>query len=183
MSYYVKGPVTAVSFERRGPSKKTGKMFDVHNVTVNGTVIEVGFRQPYKVGDTVELDVAYEYKTYRKTDAPANPANPPIPNSVVGSGSASVVGGAVSFPIPTADGRQTAIIRQNALTNAVAIIASLPDDIELTKVPEDDDKKIVSEAKARAELAIEIAYKFASFSSGNLDVELLTAQVKAPEAE
>lgn len=180
-SYYVSGTVTAVK-SRQGTSK-AGKPFTIHIATINGTDIEVGFKQPFKIGDTATLDVEYAYKSYRMTSLPANSSNPPIPNSASGT---TFVGSPVptssDFPIRSTDGRQTAIIRQNALTNAVALInggvsVNLVEQAEDGKIPayvaklskEDQDA-----IRDQAALAIEIAYKFASFSSGNLDQEFLT---------
>lgn len=187
-NYFVSGVVTGL--KTRNGTSKAGKPFVIHIVTINGTDIEVGFKQPFKVGDNTSLDVAYAYKSYRMTGLAANPANPPIPNSSPGTTAfapGSSGGPSSDFPIRTTDGRQTAIIRQNALTNAVNLInggvsVNLVEQSEDGKVPayvaklSKDDQDAI---RAQAELAIEIAYKFASFSSGNLDQEFLTPKTDA----
>lgn len=169
--YYVSGTVTRLD-SRSNVSKKTGKPFSIYSVTVNGTDIEVGFKQPYKVGDTFESNVEYAFKTYRVVAGVPDPSLPPIPNSSGGTSfpSRPAPGMAEStFPISIKDGRSTSIIRQNALSNAVALVNSLPETVD-DLTPSTDPKV---ETRARADLAIEIAYKFAAFSSGNADLEFL----------
>ncbi len=69
------------------------------------------------------------------------------------------------FPLPTTHG-DTAIIRQNALTNAVATVADYVATQPTEKWPD---------LKAWREMVIETAYVFAEFSSGQREVKALKA--------
>lgn len=181
--YYVEGTITRLDSQNR--KSKAGKAFTIHTVDVNGSTIEVGFKQPFSVGDRFASNVEYAYKTYRQAAGADNTLGP-IPNAVASPSRAPAAAGGGStrssaFPIPTSDGVQTAIMRQNALTNAVSLISNAGGyaGSGLGETVTNEDLKAV--IKWRAELAIDIAYKFAAFSSGNLDAELFTASAAKSE--
>ena len=88
----------------------------------------------------------------------------------VGTASASAVGaGAVAgpanrfnrgaFPIPANDGTRS-IVRQNSVTNAVALVSAL---IAAKRFPAEDDAVVT---------VLEIARTFEKYSSGDLDKEI-----------
>ena len=68
------------------------------------------------------------------------------------------------FPIPTTHG-DMAIIRQNALTNAVATVADYIATLDASKWPD---------LSAWKDMVIETAYDFAKFSSGQREVEAIS---------
>lgn len=175
-NYYLNGTVQALG--QRNFTSKAGKNLTVHSVQVDGTWIEVGFKQPYNVGSIITADVEYAYKRYQITPNPANPALPQVPGSGgAAAGAPAAVSsapsttsqassGPSSFPIPMTAGRETAIIRQNALTNAVAVVNALSGETDFSMSEG-------GELKARIDSIIATAYKFAAFSSGNLDAEVI----------
>jgi hypothetical protein len=154
------GKVNNVLFET---INKPGKRpFTVHRVQLaNGDEVEVGFKQPYRVGDNFNSEVEFKFGKWKEVRAlggaaPATPA-PSSPSGASTSGN----GAPATFPIPKGN-KESAIIRQNALTNAVKLFevqAATSDEAALTD-------------EVAAERVIQIAYKFAEFSSGQREVRL-----------
>lgn len=158
------GTVSALT--TREVPKKAGGTFTKHGIKVGTVEAELdGFRQKYRVGDVIDVAVVYNFKRWNVT-GPANPADPLVPTGTAGA-SGGVVPGAPPapytprggdrvFPVPSGSG-EMAIIRQNALTNAVKVLEVCYDNMEIDSPEEVADK------------AIQIAYKFQAFSSGRLD--------------
>lgn len=158
-------------------AKKAGGTFTVNIVTLNtGVEIDFGFKPAFgKVGDTVEWSVMKKYGKYEfaaPTAAPGLPAAFPARGAAVAPstltppavtpGPAAFYGGK-PFPLPQTHG-DTAIIRQNALTNANKIV-----DDWYSGNPENDRGTV----EQYTDLIIKSAYKLAAFSSGNLDAEVV----------
>lgn len=178
---------TVVTLTTRDLTSKAGKPFTKHGVKLDsGQEFELdGFKQIYSVGDKVSaVGVALKYRVWTSTGALAHGApemprsgGSPAPSAPRTSGSGASESG---FPIPAAS-YQMSIIRQNALTSAVNLVNTALG--ERISDGEDDptattrNQKIISQ---RADLAIKIAYKFASFSSGYLDT--IAAEEMAKEA-
>lgn len=179
---------TVVALTERTIMSKAGKKYPKHGVTLDsGQFFELdGFKQRYSVGDRVEsIPVAYNYKIWTEIPKTSGVGLPPAPATMAGVSSATApaalrpaaAGGAgswskdVGFPIPQ-DSYQMAIIRQNALTNATALVNHLPTPAVIGK------EALQDEAFARAEMAVKIAYKLTSFSSGHLDAMVAESVAK-----
>lgn len=150
-------------------AKATGKKFRVHYIELDGgEVVNVGFKNPYEVGHKVSLDVEEKYgelkATGNSTGSGSSSGN--ASGSSDSKGSGGYRGGASGrpFPVPKTSG-ELAIIRQNALTNAVTMFCNGA----LEFVPNKDDMKSVDEL---IEEVIKMAYAFAEFSSGQREVKL-----------
>lgn len=175
---------TVASLTTRDIKARTGKMFQKHGVTLaDGRSFEFpGFKQPHRVGDSINYTVEKNYGRYETVGAGAVAGLEDMPGvaastpTVRGTGVASGGGSSYSkgdrvFPTPPASG-EIAIIRQNALTNAVKLLGDALDDG--WTLNEDGEAQIM----ARADLAIKLAYRFASFSSGHMDTKLLEEAAK-----
>jgi hypothetical protein len=135
----------------------TGKQFRIHLVELeDGRVVNVGFKQTYAIGDTFDAMCEFKFGEWKPTasgssSAPARseaPATPPKKAWVD-----------KTFPVPTTHG-DMAIIRQNALTNAVNYYnanVGMPSGLA---------------AEEAIESIIKMAYKFAEFSSGHREVRI-----------
>ena len=176
-------------FNKTVTSPKTGKSFKVWMVELaDGSVYENGFNRPgYAIGDTVsfEWETKYGKPTILSTRASGNggynPASYPrrdsgadVPENTgsglpkhyfVAKGYANLE---KSFPVPV-DHPDTAIIRQNALTNAREFIMTIQH--ELPSLSTDEI----------AELIIEYAYKFSEFTTGQREVKLANKVVADSE--
>ena len=109
---------------KKGVSK-AGNPFTIHYIEVEGFAepINVGFRNPYRVGEEVTLDVVYSYGEYKvgKESAKAAPANKTAKQNAAPVRSA----GRDSAPFPVPAGHpENRIMRQNALSHAAAIVAA-----------------------------------------------------------
>ncbi len=152
------GKVNNVLFET---ITKPGKRpFTVHRVQLNnGDEVEVGFKQPYRVGDNFNSEVEFKFGKWKEVRALGGAAPTPTPSTPSGANS-SGNGAPATFPIPKGN-KESAIIRQNALTNAVNAINNWGDtEIGAGSLDEYTD------------LIIAQAYKFAEFSSGQREVRL-----------
>ncbi len=153
------GKVTNVLFNT---ITKPGKPpFQVHRVQLNnGDEVEVGFKQTYAVGDNFNSEVEHKYGKWKEVrrlaGVPSNPsASAANPSSPASSGN----GAPATFPIPKGN-KEQAIIRQNALTNAVNAVARFTDGTPRGTFDEYTDQILAT------------AYKFAEFSSGQREVRL-----------
>lgn len=184
MSYAPSAPAAPVSaigvivdIRDETKPKKAGGTFTVHLCTLNtGVVVDFGFKPVAgRVGDNVEWAVVKKYGKYEFMGpaypglAPATPLaaraapySPPTPGAPAGSPAPSAPSySGKPFPLPRSHG-DTAILRQNALTNSVKIHG---DARANSGVPDD-------EMEAYTNSIIRTAYKLASFSSGALDSEI-----------
>jgi|CXWL01.1.fsa_nt_gi hypothetical protein len=137
-------------------SKKTGKPFKVHSVTLdNGQQFEVGFQQPFLVGQNINVEVETKYGKQAMVGQGGSggaASSPP-----------SVSSGALAFPIPLTSKEQS-ICRQSALKAAVDIYQCIG--IEPS-----------SNMDALAEDIISLAYKFTDFSTGNRETKMVNDKV------
>lgn len=147
-------------------SNRTGKMFPINYVELdNGARINVGFDQPYAVGQVVSIPTEV---AYGELQVPRNP-----PSGGGASAGATVAdkeskptqnrapyGRNTRFPVPKDHG-DVSIMRQNALTNAVSFLTKrlIDEDASTGEV----DNLPLDEA---IELIIDTAYKFAEFTTG-----------------
>jgi hypothetical protein len=144
-------------------SAKSGKKFKVHYIELDtGDRVNVGFNQTFKVGDNATLDAEQQYgelklSTTVRTAPPTGGATPAPASKFVSISQRP-------FPVPKTSG-ETAIIRQNALTNAVTMFCNGA----LEFVAKKDELKSTDEL---IEEVVKMAYKFAEFSSGNREVQL-----------
>lgn len=138
-------------------SPRTGKPYTVHGVELDsGEQIEIGFKQAYKVGDSFNSEVEFAYGKWKEKRALGSA---PIGATTVLK-EVHTPPTAMAFPIPKAN-KETAIIRQNALTNAVK---ACDDYAEHTGKLLPLDEFI--------EQVISVAYKFAEFSSGQREIRM-----------
>ena len=154
------GKVNNVLFETI--SKPGKRPFTVHRVQLaNGDEIEVGFKQPYRVGDNFNSEVEFKFGKWKEVRALGGAAPPsPAPSTPTGA-STSGNGAPATFPIPKGN-KESAIIRQNALTNAVNTVNKFLD-------TQPDAYKSLD---GYTDEVIAVAYKYAEFSSGQREVRL-----------
>lgn len=170
------GPVTL--------PKKSGGTFTKYVAVLNtGVELDYGFKDPgLRVGDTINVSVMKEYGTYKVTGGsgsgaglppamPIAPRSPPAPGARPSAPSSGGFSNGRVFPVPREHG-DTAILRQNALTNAVKTVT----DGGLT-IPLDDQ----ASWDALTDRVIQVAYKYSAFSAGHLDGELIERLAKKTE--
>lgn len=194
------GPYSAIgaitNVEARTKPKKAGGTFTVNVATLDtGIEVDFGFKPVEgKVGMSVSWKTMKEYGSYKfaGTDPaagsypPALPPRIPVPSFTATSPGAPSAPRAPAgmystkpFPLPREHG-DTAIIRQNALTNAVATVGHSIGIVDSAGMPTSLD--------ALSDMIIKLAYKYANFSSGNLDAILAedlaerTKVAKSPKA-
>jgi hypothetical protein len=171
MSNVVTGNVVNIFKDPR--VSKAGKQYDVWRVEINTPegrqVFDIGLTHPtaYNIGDAVTLNWDMKYGKPTIVDAPTQPTNVPKNNYPSKQGTYGNKG--KPFPLPRNHG-DTAIIRQNALTNAremvMAMYAAVP-------APEADMSALVDNI-------IEVAYTFAEFSSGQREERIAREMQEAP---
>lgn len=187
------GVVTNV--EARVKAKKAGGTYTVNIATLDtGVEVDFGFKPcPARIGDSVSWVVQKSYGSNKFVAvdpsagslAPAYPPRgvyvPTVPSAggtspAPSSPSAYKGGYAKPFPLPREHG-DTAIIRQNALTNAVKMIELACGEPSSASVGGTlCNFATIEEMEQRI---IQTAYKFAAFSSGNLDAMLADDIAKA----
>jgi len=148
-------------------AKATGKKFRVHYIELDGgEVINVGFKNPYTVGAKVSIDAEEKYGELKalNPNSTGNDSGTTRQAASQPSSGGRVPASGRPFPVPKTSG-ELAIIRQNALTNAVTMFCNGA----LEFVPNKDDMKSVDEL---IEEVIKMAYAFADFSSGQREVKL-----------
>jgi len=140
-------------------STKTGKPYTVHSVVLDsGDTIEVGFKQPYKTGASFNSEVEFAYGKWKEV-RPLGSASPP--SSSTSGQDATPSPAPMQFPIPKSS-KELAIIRQNALTNAMNAVNNY----------DGGDRNALEKLDEYAERVINVAYKFAEFSSGQREIRL-----------
>lgn len=159
----IKGTVDSVT--DKVITSKAGKRFKVHYVVMDdGQEVNVGFKQPFAVGQYVTLDVEQKFGELKMLSS-SNGNAQAVSKSAPASGSAPRPSASSRpFPVPKTSG-EMAIIRQNALTNAVTMFCNGA----LEFVPGKDEMKSTDEL---IEEVLKMAYKFAEFSSGQREVAL-----------
>jgi len=165
------GKITALG-SRGGVAKASGKPFTINTVLLeDGTEIEVGFKQPYSVGEYFSRRVEVKFGKLADVGA-AVPgdvemaATSPAP-AARSAGSAPSGGGyqARVFPVGRESG-EISIIRQNALTNARELVLGMVAGTGLPLAKADRQQAL----DAIVEDVLYVAYKFADFSSGQREV-------------
>jgi len=156
----------------KGVSKRTGKPYSIWWVDVNGTNVKAGFNRPgFNVGDTVTLDVQtnkYGEQEIVTAGKSMSPAAKPAPMAASGSGGGRG-GFERTFPVKK-DSPEMAIIRQNALTNAVRFLEDIaPQEYMCDEI--DEVKSFEEYVDKCGEAIITLACKFAEFSSGQREVK------------
>lgn len=166
----ITGTVNDISPFKTGTGKRGP--WTLWQVDIDGTVVKAGFQKPgFNVGDQVTLQVAQNKYGDLEMIQPGKPVggrqSSPAPTQG-GSGSAGGRGFERTFPVKP-DSPEMAIIRQNALTNANATLALFFDTNDVPPSVSEQDL---------AELVIDIAYKYAKFSSGQREVEIVNNMKK-----
>jgi hypothetical protein len=170
---------TIVDIRTETKNKKAGGTFTVNLASLDsGVTVDFGFKPVQgRVGDRVEWMVQKSYGKY-EFKGPGYAGLPPAPaiapRAAYGAPSGATAGPATSippaappvysgkpFPLPRTHG-DTAIIRQNALTNSVKIHGDA--------LAANDEN--VGDVDAYVNAILRTAYKLASFSSGNLDEQI-----------
>lgn len=145
------GKVIDVRVDVKSPPGK--RPFKVYTVVLStGEEVEIGYKPTYKTGDNFNSEVEFKYGKYKEVK-PLGASG--ATTGVTSSAPSSVA--SMAFPIPKAS-KETAIIRQNALTNAVKLIA--------------DGNYATPDLDATVEKVLATAYKFAEFSSGQREIRL-----------
>ncbi len=162
-----------ISVDRRGGvAKATGKPFTIHIVKLeDGTEVEVGFNQPYSVGEYFDRTV--EMKFGKLADVgPAKPGDSevssPSPRAAAG-GAPSAPSGGRTFPVGL-ESPEMSIIRQNALTNAREAVMGMydPNTISFNRLTKEERQQALDSV---AEDILYLAYKFTDFSSGQREAK------------
>lgn len=170
----ITGVVSAIT-PNNGVSKRTGKTYTIWTVTVNGQDIKAGFKKPgFNVGDSVTLTTSVnkwgDTEIVEPGTAMSGGAARPAPISPPGgSGGGGFSPGGRTFPVAI-NSPEMSIIRQNALTNANAAVVN-----HMTNVAHDASLTI----DEYAELVIDVAYRFAEFSSGQREAKSVEAKASS----
>ena len=157
-------------------SRKTGKQFAINYVELDsGARINVGYDQPYTVGQSVTLPVEF---TYGELQVPRNSAS----GAKAGAGQVSTTtktkgadnrapyGRNNQFPVPGGHG-DISIMRQNALTNANTLLVQ-GSFVDAT----------IMELDEAVEVIIATAYKFCEFTTGHREERMAKEAVKVAKA-
>ena len=149
---------------------KSGKPTTVKKMTLKDFgPVSLGFTKPetlpFVEGDTVTIEVEKNYGEWQyKGEAPsgsiATVSTPPAAAPKGGGGSGGFMMVPKVFPVPDAHG-DMAIIHQNSLTNARALVES--DTYWSAWI---DEKRSTPNRKDIEDEIIRLAYRFADFSSG-----------------
>lgn len=161
------------SINERKVNTKYGMKSAFDFIATDGSKYGFGFNNPSKYGITIGTKVTGNVSTgpYGMTldkegvSIGGDAAMTPTPAVSSGGGGFSRGAGASGrpFPVPTTSG-EMAIIRQNALTNAVATVADFVATQPSEKWPDLD---------TWTDMVITVAYKFAKFSSGQRETEAM----------
>lgn len=155
----VSGVVRNLSSKRI--TSKAGRSFTLHLVELeDGTVVNVGFKQPFSIGDNVKLNVESKFGELKMvTGEPSAGDNSATGASPSGVKKPPFEGGGrnTKFPVPETHGDYS-IIRQNALTNAVSYFNA---------------NKGAITFEAGIDEVIKVAYKFAEFTSGHREKRIV----------
>lgn len=154
------GIVKSVSSQLK-TAKSSGRSFRIHYAELeSGEVINVGFSQPFKVGDSISVDVETKFGELKVTSSSVAPDSGTKSVPVGTKPYAPSTGKNTVFPVPNTHG-DYAIIRQNALTAAVN--AAGP-------------RSATGSDEEYAERVIKMAYKFAEFTSGHREKRIAREQ-------
>jgi hypothetical protein len=153
---------------KRGP--RAGKDATVHSIEVdtpNGLIeVNVGFRQPYEVGESVNLSCDRTQFGLEVSKSQAGPAAPAAKASVQ-----HVQPARVGFPVGK-DTKDISIIRQNSMTHASRIVDDMVRGGIIGK-PQSEEEYI--------EKVFDVAYQITEFSSGHREVKMAMAMMEAGE--
>jgi len=148
-------------YGEQGIGKASGKPFTKWFMDLeDGTKVCAGFRKPasYTVGQRLSANIEKnQWGDWEIKAASAGGATAPAQQS----GGFKPGASGRPFPVPKTSG-EVAIIRQNALTNANALVSTMA---------VLDHPSLEIHGGDLAELVIEIAYKFAEFSTGQREVK------------
>jgi hypothetical protein len=159
--------VATPSEEKNIPGKRP---FTVHSVVLeDGTVVEVGYKQPYRVGEYFNRAVETKYGKLKDmgpavagdselgSSPPATPGRPAAVGAPTGR----------TFPV-SQESPEMSIIRQNALTNAREVVMAAYERGPINGQAKADRQQMLDTI---AEDVLYLAYKFADFSSGQREVK------------
>ena len=158
----ISGAITNINAESK--MSKAGKPFKVYSIEVNGQWFEAGFKAPGGIGDFVTFDYSLSYGKNKITDGTLSKGSTggarPYAAPAATSTSAPKNTGK-SFPIPK-DHPDRSIIRQNAVTRAVEVMAKAGalDGVDLST---DTARDVV------AGQIISMATRFEAYYSGELE--------------
>ena len=143
------GKVVATPSQTRN-AKSTGRPFTIHSVVLDtGDTIEIGFEQPYKIGDIFSGMTETKYgklKLTIPTDPNANVTQQPTSAATSGHAEAPAAGPG------SCTAKDKAIIRQNALTAAANIYAATIKPGLTTSMPPAED--VLTYAEQLSEFAL-----------------------------
>jgi len=148
-------------------NKVTKKQYTLFIYEVDDTIINGGFNQKYNVGDSFNEECTmskFNELTMPKHTPQGKFVNTSKYDSVPTTSSGPP---ARSFPVNKLS-PEMAIIRQSALKAAVDVYGSM--------IPPDADDGEEIDVDAHAEKIIQLAYKFADFSSGQREVKITTGE-------
>lgn len=147
------------SINPRHGTSKAGKPYTIWSAMIDNTEVEFGFDKPtFNVGDTVSVNA--EMNRYNKL-AVIQPGKPSGGRKPAGGGGSKGNGYAPKpFPLPLNHG-DTAILRQNAVTNANATVAAALNNNVIDAEAYDPE--------ALANLVLDIARRYVGWTSGQED--------------
>jgi hypothetical protein len=184
--YTISGPISEILPPREMKSKKPPfKPFRVYGAKVGAVEFEWGFKDPgHGVGTTINIQVEKKYGKYSFVGpAMGDPmATPLVYGGAGASGGAAPAGKSYNrapFPVPH-DHPDMSIIRQSALKAAVDIVSVGLRSEAMVKAGGSPAVPSITLDQA-ADKAITLAYKFAAFSSGQLDQARADQVAKAME--
>jgi len=142
---------------KRGP--RAGSVGYVHYIQVDTDTVNVGFKNPYEMGEVVTLNVEESYGELRVAKGPSTGAS-----GSVSMDKTSAVANAgprkAAFPVPL-EANGTSICRQSSLNRAVEAI----NDMQVHDIIDFDSQEQYEKA------VLELAYKFTDFVTGQREVK------------
>ena len=168
MSQVINGE--AVNFSTKQIMSRKGNNVTIHFVHVNtfDEPLNVGFKQPFKLGDNVTgtAEKAYgEWKLNIGAVPTGNPAPQQTSKGVSSVSSGKFGGNSAPFPVPPLH-PENRIMRQNALSHAAAVVAA-----RIGADKQGATKNYSNEAIAAD--VIEIANELVRWSTGRAELEAM----------
>lgn len=156
-----------VGLGKAGLMSKVGRPFTVHSVTLdNGQQFEVGFKQPFSVGQDVNVEAEMKYGKLTMTGVGGSGGSSNQSNPTQSGGASN--SGALAFPIPLTSKEQS-ICRQSSLKAAIELCTGDGSNgVDLADPKETDEV---------AEAIIALAYKFTDFVTGNREAKMVNEKV------
>jgi hypothetical protein len=148
----------------------------VYHAMINGQDINLGFKNPYVVGESVTLNVEHKYGGFQLIQGGAPPSTSNVPGSAASNGSAStpppvqMASKPAEFPVPN-NTKGITIARQNSGGHAARIVAAMI------------DAEMINNKADVLSTFIDLAYEITDFATGQREQKQAEAMQAYEEDE